>query len=73
MKTTAGLKFKKTVTTVLNIDNSLFNNNVAKYGGAIGYDSSILDGVYYRSDDLNYYTLGPKIKYSLTSILNIRN
>ena len=59
--------------TVLNIDNSLFNNNVAKYGGAIGYDSSILDGVYYRSDDLNYYTLGPKIKYSLTSILNIRN
>ena len=59
--------------TPLKIDNSLFDHNVAKYGGAISYGSNILNNNYYSNSDLAYETLGSKIKYSLTSILNIKN
>ena len=59
--------------TVLTIDNSLFNHNTAKYGGAISYDSDLLTE-YYSNRDLDYYGNGGKLlKYSVTSILKIKN
>lgn len=59
--------------TVLTIDNSLFNHNTAKYGGAISYDSDLLTE-YYSNRDLDYSGNGGKLlKYSVTSILKIKN
>ena len=60
--------------TVLNINNSLFDSNAAKYGGAIAYDSNILTTQNYgSSSNLDYSWGGGKIVYSPTSILNIEN
>lgn len=60
--------------TVMNINNSLFDNNVGKYGGAIAYDSNILiNQNYYSTKNLDYSGKGEKIVYSPTSVLNINN
>ena len=60
--------------TSLNIDNSLFDHNSGKYGGAIAYDSNILTNQIYYQDELDYSGIGgQKLEYSSTSILNIKN
>lgn len=59
--------------TVLNINNSLFDHNIGKYGGAIAYDSNLLYYNYYSTSDLYYQSSGDKIVYSPTSILKIEN
>lgn len=59
--------------TILSINNSLFDGNTAKYGGAIAYDSNILTNQNYYHDELDYSGKGNQIEYSPTSILNIQN
>ena len=59
--------------TILSINNSLFDGNTAKYGGAIAYDSNILTNQNYYHDELDYSGKGGEIKYSPTSILNMQN
>lgn len=60
--------------TPLNINNSIFDHNTAKYGGAIAYDSSILTNQNYYHEELDYdSSAGRALKYSPTSILNIQN
>ena len=59
--------------TPLTIDNSLFNHNLAKAGGAIAYSTNILTNQNYYHDYLDYIGKGEQIKYSPTSILNIKN
>lgn len=60
--------------SILNIDNSLFNHNIAKYGGAIAYDSSILTNQNYYHEMLDYDgRAGKLLEFSPNSILNIKN
>ena len=59
--------------TMIDINNSVFDGNMAKYGGAIAYDSNILTNQNYYHEALDYSGKGGQIKYSPTSILNIEN
>lgn len=60
--------------SILSIDNSLFDHNIAKYGGAIAYDSSILTNQNYYHESLDYDgRAGKLLEFSPNSILNIKN
>ena len=58
--------------TRLSIDNSSFEHNLAKTGGAIAYNSNLLTNQNYYHDELEY-SKGSEIEYSQTSVLNIKN
>ena len=59
--------------TPIDINNSLFESNKAKYGGAIAYYSNIVsnDNVYHH--DVNYGSYLERVKFSPNSKLSVKN